>query len=313
VTEADLVQVQEQDLVLRQVLLDHPRQQHLLHLPLERLLAAQVEGPHHLLREGRPPLRVVSLPHVDHEGTHHAEPVETGVRAEPRVLRRDHRLDHDPGDVLERHHGAPSLLGEELADHRAFVARVHAAHLRRAVLLPQVLDRRESVRVLVQDDQDGDEAGQEEDQEGRAAPQEDPAEEPPPRPRGPVRLGPLPSPGPRGPLLSSSRRRLAVEAGAAPAPLCRRPLRRPVSPVGGLRCGHRRSIRIPPPRSQGSGREDGEIGDLRRGTRVPDRRRAGANGVLPRRSYARESRNSARGMVHRIPPVVATDARGSGP
>ena len=102
VAEVDLVQVQEEDLVLREVLLEARREDELLHLALHAPVALEQERLHHLLGDGR----AAALHAADEEPLHDAardgEVVHALVLVEVGVLGREHRLPEHQRDLLER-------------------------------------------------------------------------------------------------------------------------------------------------------------------------------------------------------------------
>ena len=113
VAEVDLVAVEREDLLLREVLLELEGQDHLLDLPLVGLLRGQEEQPRELHGEGRRALALAARAVVRDGGAGDAPGVHPHVLPEIRVLHRHHRVAQHGRDVLEGHHHPP--LDRELA------------------------------------------------------------------------------------------------------------------------------------------------------------------------------------------------------
>ena len=121
ISEIDLVEVQLEDLVLRVVLLDLPRDLRLAKLPAQGLVpSADVLGhrfARELHRDGRESLRHAHLEHVVLDRAEDPDPVDPVVLVEPLVFGADERRPHERRHLTERHHGAP--LQAEIGDQPA--------------------------------------------------------------------------------------------------------------------------------------------------------------------------------------------------
>src|SRR5262249_2064310 len=137
VAEVDLVQVEVEDLLLREPLLDAAREHHLADLARVGALGREQQALHHLLRDRARALDLAAREQVLPRGARDAREVDSLVLEERPVLRRHERVDHVFGYVGERDQPAPLL--EELAD-RAPVAIDHLGDELRAIV-------RDAVRV----------------------------------------------------------------------------------------------------------------------------------------------------------------------
>ncbi len=174
VAVVDLVQVEAQHLLLRELLRQLPRQDDLLHLAPHGALGREQERLHHLLRDRRPALRGAAAQHVLDERAHHAAIVDAVVVEELGVLGGDHRLDQDLRDLVVRDHRA--LLGAELADHRAVA--VHDPRDLLRVIVAERLQRRQLrvaavVREHADEPGDGDQRAEQAEAKGGAQRPED--------------------------------------------------------------------------------------------------------------------------------------------
>ena len=98
----DLVEVEREDLLLRQLLGQPAREDDLLHLALHRALGREQQGLDHLLRDRRAALRRPPAQHVLDEGARHAHVVDAAVLEVVGVLGGDHRLDEHLRDRSNR-------------------------------------------------------------------------------------------------------------------------------------------------------------------------------------------------------------------
>ena len=134
VPEINAVQVQLEDLILRAMLLDLPRHEHLAQLALVRsvsrreLLWEGVAG--ELLRERARTLLVLACAVVFIHRAHHALHVHARVLVEARVLRRDHRLPKRQREMREIH--LVAVLCENLAKQRTAPVQHDARGLHRS-------------------------------------------------------------------------------------------------------------------------------------------------------------------------------------
>jgi hypothetical protein len=150
VAEIDVVQIELEDLVLRELLLDPPGEQALADLALVRALRAEQQVLDDLLGDGAAALARLRRPQVHLERAEHAEVVEAVVLVKARVLGGEHgelHLAGDGGDADQR-----PALEEDLAEQRA-VAREHPRHLRR-IVVPELLRRGEAGLEMA--DREGD-------------------------------------------------------------------------------------------------------------------------------------------------------------
>ena len=112
VPEVDLVQVEEEDLVLREVLLEAGGEEELLHLALHPPVGGEQEGLHHLLGDGGAAAGHAAAQQPLHRAARDGQVVHALVLVEPGVLGGEHRPLHDVRDLLEGHH-RPPLAGED--------------------------------------------------------------------------------------------------------------------------------------------------------------------------------------------------------
>src|SRR5436309_6264971 len=108
VAEVDGVEIRGENLVLRPVLLELPRECRFLQLAGDRALGAGQLVLDELLRDRRAPLERRFVPNVSPEGAPHAAKVDAPVLVEAAVLRRDDRL-FDPRRDLGALHEHPAL------------------------------------------------------------------------------------------------------------------------------------------------------------------------------------------------------------
>jgi hypothetical protein len=137
--QVDVVQVEQQNVVLRQLLLEPQRQDDLLHLALVALLRAQQHRLDDLLRDGAAALHFAAGDDVVEERAHDAGRVDALVAVEGVVLGGDECLAHVLWDAIERHQVA--LLRVELADHGSIVGQDLRRH--RRLILHRGVDRRQ--------------------------------------------------------------------------------------------------------------------------------------------------------------------------
>ena len=120
--QVDLVHVDLENLLLRQLVLDLQGQQDLVDLAGEGLLGRQIEVARQLHRDGRCAL-ALELAQAGQAGAQHALVVDTPVLVEVRVLDRQHGVFHHLGDLADRGELA-TLLAEFAQQHP--VGRQHA-------------------------------------------------------------------------------------------------------------------------------------------------------------------------------------------
>ena len=130
--EIDLVQVEREDLVLGEVLLESPREDHLLDLAVEASLGREQQTLHRLLGDRGAALHDLARREVGPRGAQDRAEVDPAVLEERIVFARDEGEDHVLGDLVEAHQ--PAALVEEFAD-RPAVAVVDGARQRRAVVV----------------------------------------------------------------------------------------------------------------------------------------------------------------------------------
>ena len=133
--EVDLVQVEREDLVLGQLLLEPPGEDHLLQLAVEAALGREQQALHRLLRDGAAALHDLARLDVGPGGAHDRAQVDAAVLEERVVLAGDEGEDHVLGQLVEAHQ--PAALLEELAD-RTAVAVVDRRGERRPVVVDPV-------------------------------------------------------------------------------------------------------------------------------------------------------------------------------
>ena len=107
-TEVDLVHVELEDLLLRQLGLDLQREQRLVDLANVVLLGRQIEVARDLHRDRRCALAARAA-EVGQSRAQHALVVDAAVLVEARVFDRDHRVLHQLGDLRDRREVAPLL------------------------------------------------------------------------------------------------------------------------------------------------------------------------------------------------------------
>ena len=146
-TQEDPVQIQRQDLLLAELALQPQREEDLLELASQRTLRREHRVARQLHRDRAATFADAAGGDVAEQRPHETLPVDTGMAVEPRVLRREERVDDDLRNLLVRERN-PALLAElrdELVVARAHLQRqLHAylAQLRRGGnLRAQVLQR----------------------------------------------------------------------------------------------------------------------------------------------------------------------------
>ena len=179
VREVDRVQVRGEDLVLRPVLLELPRERGLLQLPRDRAVGAGQLVLHELLRDRRAALHRRLVLDVREERAAHAADVDAAVLEEAPVLRRDDRLLDPRRDLVALHEHA-ALAAAEHGEDRVAVGRVDVAV---DLLLRRLLERVEPAQLLADRDDEavGERRGSQHAQntdEGEKAKLADPASRP---------------------------------------------------------------------------------------------------------------------------------------
>src|SRR5579862_8561687 len=148
VPEVDGVQVGGEDLVLRPLLLQLPRERRLFQLPEDRALVAGQRVLHELLRDRRAALHGASADVVPERATEAAD-IHRAVLVEALVLRRDDRLLHPRRDLVGLHEDAalrPAQDGQDGVAVRGVDVAVH--------LLPPLMERIEAAQLLADRDDD---------------------------------------------------------------------------------------------------------------------------------------------------------------
>jgi len=107
VTEIHLVQIHLENAVLGVAALELQRQHRLLQLALEALVRREEEDLGELLGDRAATLDDPSAPIVLDDGTRHADRIDTPVRVEAPVLRRQDRVAERLGDLGQWHQDAP--------------------------------------------------------------------------------------------------------------------------------------------------------------------------------------------------------------
>ena len=153
--QEDLVHVDLEDLILRQVLFDAQRQQRLVDLAGVGFFARQVEVLGQLLGDRAGALIAPARHEVGQRRPGNALEVDAAVFEKARVLGRQHGVLHQRGDVGDAHDAAPFLA--ELADQLA-VGRIDAQrHL--GPVVGQRVQRRQPVVGQQHGDRHGQQAG----------------------------------------------------------------------------------------------------------------------------------------------------------
>jgi hypothetical protein len=168
VPEVDLVAVEGEDLLLREVLLDLEGEDDLLDLALGGLLRREEQQPRELHRERREALAVAAGAQVGDRRPRHPPRVDPDVLPEVGVLDGHDGVAEHRRDVAELDHHA--LLDRELADHAAIVRE----HLRDDVRL-ELLERGDLGQVALEGQEDT-EHGSAEDGGGEKGGHDDPAQ-----------------------------------------------------------------------------------------------------------------------------------------
>ncbi len=117
------------------MLLEPPREDHLLELAIEASLGREQETLHRLLRDRGSALHDLAGREVGPRGAQDRAEIDPAVLEEGVVLARDEGEDHVLGDLVEAHQAA--ALVEEFAD-RPAVAVVDGAGQRRAIVVDAV-------------------------------------------------------------------------------------------------------------------------------------------------------------------------------
>jgi hypothetical protein len=171
VSEVDLVEIEVEDLLLREPLLDVASEDHLSDLASDRALRVQEQALHHLLGDRAPALTDLSPgQQVLPGGAQDRLVVDPGVLEEGAVLRRDERTHHVLGDLVEGDEEA--ALVEEFTDPLA-VAVVDYARQGRSVVL-----HAPDVRKIADEGEVEADAGRERAQTQQASRPRQPAQEP---------------------------------------------------------------------------------------------------------------------------------------
>ena len=148
VAEVDGVEVRGENLVLRPVLLELPRECRFLQLAGDRALGAGQLVLDELLRDRRASLERRFVPNVRPQGASHTAKVDAPVLVEAAVLRRDDRL-FDPRRDLGALHEHPALAAPENGEDRVAVAGIDVA----VDLLPgRLCERVEPAQLLADRD-----------------------------------------------------------------------------------------------------------------------------------------------------------------
>jgi len=121
--EEDHIQIQPEDLLLRELVLHPISEEGFLELAPPRLVERQEHVARGLHGDGARALRAIARDQIDQHRAHHTGIVDAVVLEEPIVLGREKRLFDDLRDLLVAHRDAPLLT--DLRDQIA-VARVHA-------------------------------------------------------------------------------------------------------------------------------------------------------------------------------------------
>ena len=145
VPEVDRVEVSGQDLVLRPLLLELPRERSLLQLPCDGMRVAGQLVLHELLGDRRAALHGALMADVGPERARHAADVDSTVLVEALVLGRDDRLLHPRADAVARHEH-PALAAAQHGEDRVAVARVDVAV---DLLSADMRERIEAAELLV--------------------------------------------------------------------------------------------------------------------------------------------------------------------
>jgi hypothetical protein len=103
VAEIDLVEIQLENLVLRELVLETRRHHDLLQLAAIRLVSRQEALTRELLRDRAAALRRASFPEVGKGGAGHADQVHTSMIVEALILHRDDCLHQIRRDPRQRH------------------------------------------------------------------------------------------------------------------------------------------------------------------------------------------------------------------
>ena len=147
--EVDLIEIEVEDVVLRELGLEPEREDELLHLALVAPLRREQQGLHDLLGDRAAALHDLVVQQVRDRGTYDAERVHAVMSVEIGVLGREKGEAHVRRDGGERHEVAS--LDVELADQRAIVGE--DARRDGRLVFEQLIDGRQVRRDLAIDDE----------------------------------------------------------------------------------------------------------------------------------------------------------------
>src|SRR5204862_7007155 len=99
--EIDAVEVELEDLVLREAPLQRHGEDRLAKLAREAAVVVEEDVSGELLGDGRSALPPASLLESDHERSDDADRIDSDMASEAPVLDRDHRVAHHRGDSVE--------------------------------------------------------------------------------------------------------------------------------------------------------------------------------------------------------------------
>ena len=125
-TEIDRVEIKLEDLVLAQRALQPRGHHHLADLAFIGEVVPDQQVLHHLLGDGRAPLRAAGVGEIGNEGADQPALVDAFVLVEALVLGRHERLLHMLGNVGEQHPDAALVLLEHLGKALALAVEHHA-------------------------------------------------------------------------------------------------------------------------------------------------------------------------------------------
>ena len=101
--EVDAIQVQLENLLFREIGIDHQRERGLADLPAVRLLVRQEQRPRELLRQGAAAFDAARGPDVAHQGAAERNRIHAEVMVEPVILDRHECVLQVERDIGERH------------------------------------------------------------------------------------------------------------------------------------------------------------------------------------------------------------------
>jgi len=154
--EVDLIQIQVEDVVLRELRLQPECQDELLHLALVAALGREEERLHHLLRDRAAALHHLMVQEVRHEGAQNAQRVHPVMPVEIGVLGGQKGQAHVRRDAGQRNEVA--ALDVELADQRPVVGEDTGGD--RRLVAQELVDGRQVRGDLPIDDEPRDAGGE---------------------------------------------------------------------------------------------------------------------------------------------------------